>query len=395
MNYGITQNGFIRKPYQTILEELSEQALSGKYFGADADLSDNSPLGVFIKLMAWAIDRQWQTIEDVYYSLWLSTAEGVNLDRIAKLGFVSRQPATYATVILRFSGIPLSAIPSGTQAETAQHVVFETVIDAVIGSQGYVDVMARCIEAGTIGLVASNMITTIKTPIEGVDEVTNPSPSSGGRNIESDYELVERYSNLPSATGSSIPALYAALMNIESVIAVKIFENSGNAIDANMLPPKSIEVVIQGGNNEDIAQIIYNKKPGGIDTHGSIEVAIIDEQGIERIVRFSRPENVNVYVIYEIETNNEWSNDNINIIKRNAVIYIGGIDDLLIEHEGVGIAKTVYAWKLIAAQSGILGIDAINIKLGTSPSPTESNNIDFLPRQRAWTDASMISVVIV
>lgn len=393
MIYGITEQGFVRKPYQTILEELSEQALSGEYFGAEADLSDDSPLGVFIKLMAWAIDRQWQTAEDVYYAMWLSTSEGVSLDRVTKLGFVSRQPAAYADVTLRFTGTAGSPIPAGTQTETVQNVVFETVVDTVVSGEGTVDVLARCMEAGTVGLVASGMITFIKTPVSGVDDVTNPSPSSGGRNIESDYELVERYSNLPAATGSSVPALYAALMNVESVVAATVFENTGNATDSNGLPPKSIEAVVQGGDDTDVAEMIFEKKAGGIDTHGSEEVVIIDNQGIERTILFSRPENVNVYVIYEIETNDEWSEDNEIVMKRKAVEYIGGIDDLFVEHEGVGISETVYAWKLIASQSAIPGIDSISVRLGTAPAPAGSDNIDFLPRQRAWSDTSMISVV--
>lgn len=393
MNYGITPQGFVRKPFNIIMQELVQTAQSGEYFGSDIDLSPESPLGALVHLMAWAIDRQWQLAEDVYYSMWLSTAEGVHLDRVCKLGFVSRRPATYATVILRFSGEPGSEVPAKTQAETAQNIVFETINDAVITSEGYVDVMAKCIVPGTIGIVQSGMINSIKTPIPGVDSVINQQASSGGKDIESDYELVERYQQLPASTGSSLQSLISALKNTEGVISATVFENTGNTVDANGLPPKSVECIVQGGTDQDVARTIFTKKAAGIATHGSEEIQIVDGYCIDRLIRFSRPQNIIIYVRYEIQTNQEWSDDNIINMKRNAIKYIGGVDDNNVEHSGVGIANAVYIWKLIAVQQGIAGIDSITVKIGKTYPPTQSNNLTFLPRERAWTDINKIEVV--
>lgn len=393
MNYGITPQGFIRKPFNVILQELVQTAQSGEYFGSEIDLSPESPLGALVHLMALAIDRQWQLAEDVYYSMWLSTAEGVHLDRVCKLGFVSRRPATYATVMLRFYGEPGSEIPAKTQAETAQNIVFETINDAVIASEGYVDVLARCALPGTVGIVQSGMINSIKTPLPGVDSVINLQASFGGKDIESDYELVERYQQLPAATGSSVHSLISALKNTEGVISATVFENTGNVVDSNGLPPNSIVCIVQGGADQDIARTIFTKKAAGIATHGSEEIQIVDEYGIDRLIRFSRPLNINVYVRYEIQTNQEWSDDNIIVIKRNAIKYIGGVDDNNVEHSGVGIANTVYIWKLIAMQQEIVGISSINVKIGKTYPPSQLDNLTFLPLERAWTDINKIEVV--
>lgn len=393
MNYGITPQGFIRKPFEVILEGIIQTAQSGEFFGSEIDLSPESPLGALVNLMAWAIDRQWQLAEDVYYSMWLSTAEGVHLDRVCKLGFVSRRPATYATAILRFIGEPGAEIPAKTQAETAQNVVFETLDDAIITSEGFVDVMARCTVLGTIGIVQSGMINSIKTPLPGVDSVINQQASWGGKDIESDHELVERYQQLPAATGSSIQSLIAALANTEGVVSVMVFENTGNVEDSNGLPPKSIECIVQGGTDENIARVIFAKKAAGIATHGSEEIQIVDDKGIERLIKFSRPQNVNVYVSYEIQVNSKWSDDSIIVMKRNAIKYIGGVDDNNIEHSGVGISNTIYIWKLIAVQQEIIGVDTITVKIGRTYPPSQSINLAFLPRERAWTDNNKIEVV--
>lgn len=393
MNYGITPQGFIRKPFNVILQELVQTAQSGEYFGNEIDLSPESPLGALVHLIAWAIDRQWQLAEDVYYSMWLSTAEGVHLDRVCKLGFVSRRPATYATVVLRFYGEPGAEVPAKTQAETAQNIVFETISDAVITNVGYVDVLARCTVPGTIGIVQSGMINSIKTPLPGVDSVINPQASWGGKDIESDYELVERYQQLPAATGSSVQSIISALQSTVGVISATVFENTGNVTDSNGLPPKSVECIVQGGADQDVARTIFTKKAAGIATHGSEEIQIVDDKGIDRLIKFSRPQNINVYVRYEIQTNQEWSDDNIIIIKRNAIKYIGGVDDNYTEYGGVGISNTVYIWKLIAVQQEIVGVNSISVKIGKTYPPSQSNNLTFLPRERAWTDINKIEVV--
>jgi uncharacterized phage protein gp47/JayE len=393
MNYGITPQGFIRKPFNVILQELVQTAQSGEYFGNEIDLSPESPLGALVHLIAWAIDRQWQLAEDVYYSMWLSTAEGVHLDRVCKLGFVSRRPATYATVVLRFYGEPGAEVPAKTQAETAQNIVFETISDAVITNVGYVDVLARCTVPGTIGIVQSGMINSIKTPLPGVDSVINLQASWGGKDIESDYELVERYQQLPAATGSSVQSIISALQSTVGVISATVFENTGNVTDSNGLPPKSVECIVQGGADQDVARTIFTKKAAGIATHGSEEIQIVDDKGIDRLIKFSRPQNINVYVQYKIQTNQEWSDDNIIIIKRNAIKYIGGVDDNNTEYGGVGISNTVYIWKLIAVQQEIVGVNSISVKIGKTYPPSQSNNLTFLPRERAWTDINKIEVV--
>lgn len=390
MSYGITEQGFIVKPYSEILSDMQEKAR--ELLGDDIDLSEYSPDGLRLALMAWAVSQQWDLAEDVYYAMWLSTAEGASLDRVVKLGFASRQPSAYATVPLEFAGEAGSEVPVGTQAETAQAVVFETLAAGVIGEGGTVLITALCTVAGVDGIVAEGMINSIKTPLNGVDSVTNPSASTGGRPIEEDPELRTRYSQMPFSTGSSTEAIYAALSNLAGVISVMVFENTSNATDENEIPPKCIEAVVHGGDDDEIAAALFDKKAGGIDLYGSTEVMLVDSQGIERTIRFSRPENVDVYVIYDIVTSAEWDEDNSTLVKRRAIEYIGGVDDLLNEYEGVGISKTVFAWKLRAVQLGISGISDITVKIGITPGPTASNNLPFLPRQRARTDSAKITV---
>ena len=53
MTYGITEQGFVRKPYTVILSEA--QGKARVLFGSDIDLSETSPDGMWVMLMSWAI----------------------------------------------------------------------------------------------------------------------------------------------------------------------------------------------------------------------------------------------------------------------------------------------------------------------------------------------------
>lgn len=395
MEYGITTQGFIRKPYNVILQDLQIKAQSPDIFGADIDLSSYSPVGMFIELMSYAIDRQWSLAEELYYSLWPSTASGVNLDRTVKIGMVTRKPASKAIAHLIFKGSIGTIIASGTQVETATGIIFETVSDSVVNNDGTSSVYSTAIIVGPSGNVPAHSITNIKTPISGIDTVDNLAAAYGGREIETDSELRERYQTLPSATGSSIDAIKYSILNMTDASYAVVYENITNEVDSNNLPAKSIEAVVVGGDNNDIAEIIFKKKPAGIDSFGNIITTIIDSQGLSHIIKFSRPELVDVYVSLNLITNADWDDSSIVQIKRSIIEYIGGTTDQSKECEGVGIAGTIYAWKLSGLLNNISGIS--NIKscyLGKSPNPNLFENLKFMNRELPRIDNMKITVSV-
>jgi len=391
MTYGITEQGFVRKPYTVILSEA--QAKARALFGSDIDLSETSPDGMWVILMCWAIDRQWQLAEDSYYSNFLSTSTGVNLDRNVKFGLLSRRAESYAEAELLFKGTNDTMIAAGTLCETSGNIVYKTLSDVVIAA-GQATVVARCQTAGASGMVAAGSITTIKTPISGVDSVTNPEASYNGYGRETDAELKERYQNLPSSTGSSCDALRVALSKLTGVLSSMVFENTMTETNSNGLPPNSFEAVVTGGDDAIIASTINTKKPMGIDSYGNTTRYITDSQGLTKRIRFSRPEQIDVYVIYTLTVNEKWGSVNIPAIIRKAIKYIGGVDDQLTEYGGVGIGQTIYAWQLTAIQAEVGGIVSIDVTLGKTPSPTGKDNLTFAPREIAKANYENVIVRI-
>ena len=84
----------------------------------------------------------------------------------------------------------------------------------------------------------------------------------------------------------------AILDSVQGVTAVKCYENKTNLTDEYGRPPHSIEVVVSGGSDMEIAQAILEQKAGGIQTYGStkVEVPSDDSQPVE--VCFNRPQLV-------------------------------------------------------------------------------------------------------
>lgn len=389
MSYGIKPQGFVRKTYRQLLGERQDRAR--QLFGEDADLSDESPLGIFVKLIAWDADKLWQLAEDVYYSQQLSDAEGVSLDKLAAIGLMSRRSEQKALCELTFSGEAGCEIPAGTLAESKQGRIFATIASGVIGTDGRAKIWARDTSAGAGGNVNAGLINSIKTPVSGVNAVTNESGASGGADAETDAEFRARYANQRYATGSSCEAILSAVLALDAVEDATLRENETNATVQDLLP-HSISVTVSGGLDTDIADVILKKKPAGIATVGNHTVLVTSDDGAEKSVRFSRPEQVKIYIEYRIVRGSLWNSSCLKEIKQRCVEYVGGYDDAGVKHKGLGLGGRLFQWKLLSAAGDIQGIESAEVLFGRSRNALSSETISFNEGELPETGFDMIEV---
>ena len=382
MDYGVTPNGFIRKSYNTILAELQADARSSEYFGESIDLSDESPIGAEIKLMAWALSNQWQLAEDVYYSFDIDAAEGTALNRLTKLGLVTRKDEIKSIGYLQFTGDPYSPISIGTQAETELGVIFMTTSFGSTDENGDATIAAECIEPGSIGNVSANSINKIKTPVAGISAVTNPLAFEGGRSIESDYELKSRYEDSHLASGSALDAIVAKVLGIPAVLEVIGYENVENYTDANDLPAGSIEIIVSGGDDDTIAKNILKQKPAGVNTAGNVSKIVFDSKGKDHTIKFSRPEVVQVYIEYVLYTNLNFDSTYEDKIKQAAIEFVNTMP----------IAAALYSWKLSSLLHNVSGLEDVKAFVGlTSVGATLDK---LMPSSRQLYRTSIDKVVV-
>lgn len=90
-------------------------------------------------------------------------------------------------------------------------------------------------------------------------------------------------------------------MNIFQEVQINDVSITGGASQVNWVakggrPPKSFEVVVDGGTDADVAEEIWLSKPAGIATFGNTNFTITDSQGGSQVIFFSRPTPIYIWV---------------------------------------------------------------------------------------------------
>ena len=132
--------------------------------------------------------------------------------------------------------------------------------------------------------------------VPGFIAVENLLAPTYGREQETDVELRQSYI-AKSAIRSTrmIDSICSQLLNnIQGVESATGYENYGDLMDEDGRPPHSIEIIVDGGNEEEIAGAILDRKAAGIQTFGSVKVDVATEYGDSVPICFNRPEYVYV-----------------------------------------------------------------------------------------------------
>lgn len=136
------------------------------------------------------------------------------------------------------------------------------------------------------------IVTKIVNNITGFNGVTNQLNPVYGRLQESDIELRQSYiAKSALRSNTMIGSIVAELLNnVADVESASGYENDKDYTDERGLPPHSVEIIVDGGDNNSIAEAILRRKAGGIQTHGSITVNVPGEYGDVIPIHFNRPE---------------------------------------------------------------------------------------------------------
>ena len=359
MTFGLTNTGFKPKRYADILPEKERRAR--ELFGNDANLSDSSPLGMLVRLNAWDEAAVWQQMEEVYLSAYVSSAEGVSLDRKCQDIGIMRQLATRATGTIQFSGADGTQIFEGFEVQTATGIVFRTTTATTIaGALARADIEA--VDAGVAGNVGAGAISRMVRPQAGVTGVTNPDPTSGGRDTETDAQLRERYvRSVSKPGGASAAAIEAALLDIEGVLDALVRQNVTLETDpATGIPPKAIAPIVWGGDADEIADTLYTVKPAGIQCWGEDEVhEITDSRGVTHTIGFDRPDLVTVNVSMVLSVDRA-------VYPQNGDAQVAAAVEAYLA--GLGLGEDVIYTRIISrihSAPGIIDIPTLTVNGGT------------------------------
>jgi uncharacterized phage protein gp47/JayE len=191
------------------------------------------------------------------------------------------------------------------------------------------------------------------------------------------------------AGGVNADAIRGALLQeVEGIMQAKVFENDTDKEDDFGLPPHSIEAVAYGGLDGDIANVIYEKLGGGIQTFGSVVVPVMTSSGQVKEIRFNRPRPVQVYIRVEgLKTDSSFPADGEEKIIAALVSYIGSEAS-----GGLGVGDTLYHQKLPAVLYAVPGVLDFDVYVGTDPDALAQENIEVDSRSKLVTSEGQVSV---
>lgn len=235
-------------------------------------------------------------------------------------------------------------------------------------------------QAGTINVIVN--------PVSGLDRGLNVQDAIIGRDVETDNEARARRAQTLQAAGAGTPeAIEARLRDLTGVTDAFVFENQTLIADTDGRPPKSFEAVVNGGLEQDIIDLLWLVKPAGIATFGQITGTATDSQGQPQTISFSRPTQLDIFVEVDLTVDPNTFPSNGLASARDAIVDRGN-------QFGIG-GDVIVIPTLICALDNIPGILDIDIRIGTSPSPTSDANIPVAVNEVPVFDSSRTTVVAI
>lgn len=483
MAFGINITGFNRKTLQDILAEISADF---KAQIGEVNDADGSVFSQVVRPMATQLAEAWEALEAVYQSGSINGAEGVSLDNLVGLNFITRLPASKTLVLAAVQGTIGTIIPAGNRASLSESnnlTLFEAVAPVTISASNCVKIkvtvttgiistaytvtlagvdypvtsatadpiliaaqLVAVITASLIYQVVDNLdgsftvqaldqtllfsalvganlaisdiantqsyaavdtgviacptgtLDTIENAVSGFASITNFQDGVLGRDAETDKELRTRRLKILSLAGKSTrAAILAKLLSgeIDGITEAFVYENITDVTDINGRLPHSVECVVEGGDEIEIATAIHNTRGAGIQTYGNVNsfagVAITDSEGFPQTVHFSRPvpKYAHILATYVLYNEEIFPSDGEAQIK--AAILAFGLQSI--------IGKDFLYQRFIGPVLSIVGVGSVTIGIAVTAAPLDpptfvSANIAIGESEVLVFDTSRITVTI-
>lgn len=391
--FGVLDTGFRAKTLTDVQGEINDAILNK--VSPTMNLQADTVIGQLVGIFADQITQCWESQQALFASYDPNSACGVPLQNIARFNNIEQLPATPSLVSLRLELNPGATVPAGSQARNAvTDAIFETIdpVTNATASTAFFDVDSRSVDTGPIAGVSGD-INIIETPVAGWLSVTNPLDATLGTEIESCQAFRARRLEVLAASGkATLEALVAAVRLVPGVTQVFGIENaSPSNPDANGLPAHSFEIVVLGGDDQAIADTIWETKAGGIQAFGSTTVVVTDSQGFLHDIGFSRPNLLDYYIEIDINVNSTVFGDGVQangeqLVKEALVAYGDALqigEDILVNPFGCAAYNVAGVTNVAAFR-----VDTIN-------PPVNTADIAIFFRDLALFDTSRIVVNVI
>lgn len=290
----ITDKGITTESLPEILERVSNRFR--EIYGRDINLDPSTPDGQLIGFFAQEMANANQIISAIVHMLNPYTATGRWLTDRALYAGVVRRGADYSrannVIVTGNKGVQL---PSGLVLRDGNGNKWVTEIPYRLNQDGSAVIKVRSQELGVYQLSKNDELTT-ESLLVGIDKIVVDEPSIDGKEEETDGELLVRFMKSHAINNEDDrDGIQASILSLDDVKQCVVYENPTGKTDDIGVPPHSINAVVVGGRNKDIAMAIIRKKKGGCGMMGEISESV-EVGGLPRVAKFDRAKDKKVSV---------------------------------------------------------------------------------------------------
>ncbi len=248
-------------------------------------------------------------------------------------------------------------------------------------------------QVGALTFLADSINEFTTTPV-GTVSVNNPVDFTKGRLSEGDEDYRLRLLSSDSTAGKATkPKIEESLKRIEGVDFVLVEENDTIDVDSKGRRPKSYECFISGGSEDEIAKIVWDTKPAGIMTEGKITKVVVDNNGDEQYIKFSRPDNEYAFikVVYSVYNPNVFPSNGEELIAQAIVNYGRSLD------AGQDLLPSRFSSFVMNSVEGLLEVETTMVVKNSpdqTPDPSEYKKTPIIVSSSDRIDFSTERVIV-
>lgn len=308
----LTYSGLQTKDFNTLLSEIqsSIQEIYGQN-GEQINFGSNTPDGNFTNILAELGTVVRELITEVYNSCDPTKCSGAVQDTRYQINYLTRNVGTFTIQnvdITTNKTVSLQGLDGNYADEDATAYAISDdngniwyLIDSITLFSGTSSVAFRAKEKGQI-IPIIGTITNQVTIVDGVTNViNNVGYTSLGVEEESDNNFrVRRERSVANNSGNNLDSIIGNLLSLEGVDAVNAHINVTNETDETGTLPHYMWIVVEGGANTDIAEIIYSNM-AGCGTRGQVSIPLMT-LGLQTInINFDRPTIKPLYIKFDLQ----------------------------------------------------------------------------------------------
>lgn len=325
---GISKEGFIPKTLKEIKSDLTEEIRAIQTQSGETpflDIEDDSIVAQLISVFASELEVAWGALADAYAQFDPQMNTGAGQSGTVQLNGITRKKGSFTKIKVQLKGTEGTVVPKGSLIGTQD------------GSEVYtLDSTVEITNEEPIAVTATNTvfgakqpkpgsITTIFEPIIGWNSVTNTDVIELGLDEETDAELRARQQQSTSLTSyRQVEAVWAAVSNLDGVEYCRVYQNSSvYPEDDRGIPFKEVATIVVGGDDVEIAKVLFYRFPIGQIGFGTTSIVFNDAQGFPYTISFSRPKTIDIHIKMKLEVydSSAWSSLRPTEIKHSIIEY--------------------------------------------------------------------------